>query len=213
MTSIPANLGRVPNLLRSQFMLSTLTRTNLDLLNVQNQMATGKVVTRYSDDAIAASAINVLMQRRQVGDQVLSSLDNAENSLNYLDTSIADAVDLAQSAKSLAASQIGATSDATTRQTQAVVVDGMIRSLLQLANRSTNGLYVFAGSTPTRPPIEELRSGFRYVAQGSGLTANLGTAADVPITIGGANAVGETSVRVRSEVDLNPTLTSDTLRP
>ncbi len=211
MTSIPANLGRVPNLLRSQFMLATLSRTNVQLLEVQNQMASGRAVSRYSDDSIAASALSVLRQRQNIGQQVLSSLDNAENSLNYLDSNVAETLSLAQEAKTLAASQIGGTSDAVTRNNQAVVVDGMIAQLLRLGNAQTNGLYVFGGSTATRPPIEELRGGFRYVGEGSGLFAQLGSAADVPITIGGNNAIGETSTRVRSEVDLNPALTGTTL--
>lgn len=210
MPSIPSNLSRVPNLLRSQLVLSSLSTTNLQLLKVQQQIATGKAVSRYSDDAIAASAISVLRQRRAEGSQTLKNLDNADNTLTYLDTSVADTLTLAQDAKTLASSQIGAQSDTVTRNNQAVVVDGMIRQLLQLANRSTNAVYVFGGSTATSPPIQELRGGYRYLGQGSGLLAQLGSAADVPITIGGENAIGETSARIRSTVDLNPDLTVDT---
>ena len=210
MSAIPANLGRVPNLLRSQLLLSSLSGTSLSLLRLQEQMATGKAVSRFSDDSIAASAISVLRQRRSDGEQLLKNLNTAQNSVDYLDTSVGDAVSLAQEAKSVASSQIGATSDAATRNNQAVVIDGLIRQMFQLANRSTNALYVFGGSTATQPPIEELRGGFRYTGRGSGLLAQLGFASDVPITIGGENAIGDTSARVRSAVDLNPALTTGT---
>ncbi|HMN40135.1 MAG TPA: flagellin [Phycisphaerales bacterium] len=210
MSSIPANLGRVPNLLASQLLLSTITRTNVDLLTVQTQMASGKRVSRFSDDAIAAGAIGLLQQRLASGSQILGNLSSAQNSLDFLDSSIGDATNLVREAKSIASGQIGVTSDATTRNNQAVVIDGMLRSLFQLANRETNGLYVFGGSTATRAPIEELHGGYRYVGRGSGLRADLGPAADVPITIGGDNAIGEVSARLRGTADLNPVLTGTT---
>jgi flagellin-like hook-associated protein FlgL len=210
MSSIPANLSRVPNLLASQLLLSSISRTSVDLITVQQQMASGKRVTKYSDDAIAAGAIGLLQQRLAQGNQVLSNLSLAQNSLDFLDTSIGDATDLVREAKSIASSQIGVTSDATTRNNQAVVIDGMLRSLFELGNRDTNGLYVFGGSTATTRPIQELYGGYRYAGRGSGLLANLGPAADVPITIGGDNAIGEVSARLKGNVDLNPNLTGAT---
>lgn len=131
-------------------------------------------------------------------------------SLDFLDTSIGDATSLVQEAKSIASSQIGVTSDAATRSNQAVVIDGMLAQLLRLANRDSNGLYIFGGSTATQPPIQELRGGYRYTGHGSGLLAQLGSASDVPITIGGDNAIGEVSARLKGTVDLNPSLTAAT---
>lgn len=210
MSAIPANLSRVPNLLSSQLLLAGISRTNVDLLTVQQQLASGKRVTRYSEDAIAAAAIGSILQRLQNGQQTLNNLSSAQNNLDYLDTTIGDATDLVRDAKSIASSQIGVTSDRATRTNQATVIDGALRSLLQLANRQTNGLYLFGGDTATTPPIVETRGGYRYVGRGSGLRAELGSASDVPITIGGDNAIGETSARLRGLVDLNPALTGTT---
>lgn len=208
MAIIPTSLARVPNILQSQMLLGGITRTNLDLLSIQSQMASGRRVNSFSDDPIAASAISVTNGRLAQGSQVLQNLSSARNSLSFLDTSLGDATSLVQEAKSVASSQIGTGSDAATRNNQAVVVDGMIRSLLQISNRSSNGIYLFGGSTATQPPIVEARGGYRYVGRGSGLFAELGSAADVPISIGGDNAIGESSARIRGVVDLNPGLSS-----
>ena len=210
MSSIPSNLTRVPNLMASRLLLSSLTSTNVDLLRVQSQLASNKAISRFSDNAIGAAQVSVLQDRLERGAQRLQNLSSANATLSYLDSTLGDATDLVSQAKSIASDQINATSDATTRSNQAIVIDGMIRSLLQLANRSTNGVYVFGGSTPTRPPIEELRGGFRYVGRGSGLLTDLGTWDDIPVTIGGDNAIGETSSRLRGTVDLNPGLTQGT---
>lgn len=206
MSSIPSNLTRVPNLMTSRFLLNSLNRTNIDLLRVQTELASNKAVSKFSDNGIAASAISVLQDRLERGAQRLQNLSAAQGTLNYLDSTLGDATTLVLDAKSIASDQIGITSDAATRANQATVIDGMIRSLFQLANRSTNGLFVFGGSTPTRAPIEELRGGFRYVGQGSGMTTDLGTWDSIPVTIGGDNAIGETSGRLRSTNDLNPAI-------
>ncbi|MBX3385930.1 MAG: hypothetical protein KF768_05115 [Phycisphaeraceae bacterium] len=210
MSSIPSNLSRVPNLMSSRFLLNSLNRTNLDLLRVQTELASNKSVTRFSDNGVAASAISILQDRLERGSQRLQNLSAAQGTLNYLDSTLGDATTLVQEAKSIASDQIGITSDAATRANQATVIDGMIRSLFQLANRQTNGLFIFGGSTPTRAPIEELRGGFRYVGQGSGLVTDLGTWDSIPITLGGNNAIGETSGRLRSTIDLDPAISAGT---
>lgn len=210
MASIPANLSRVPNSLASSLLLASLNRTNIDLVKVQSQFASGKAINAFSDDAIAASAISVLNNRLKTGDQTLRNLSAASNLVNYLDSSLGDGLDLVRDAKAVASSQIGVGSDSTTRNNQAVVVDGMISQLFQLANRSSNGLYLFGGSTAVSAPMQELRGGFRYVGRGNGLYSELGPASDVPITLGGESAIGNLSSRIKSTKDLDPTLTPAT---
>ena len=210
MSSIPANLSRVPNLLSSQLLLSSINRTNVDLLTIQQQLSSGKRVTRYSDDPIAAGSIGVLQQRLAHGVQIRQNLSLAQNNLDFADSSLGDATNLVHQAKDIASGQIGVTSTTQTRNTEAVVIDGMLSSLYQLANRQTNGLYVFGGSTATTPPVVEAHGGYRYVGRGTGLLAQLGSASDVPITIGGDNAIGASSARLRGTADLNPALTGAT---
>ena len=210
MSAIPGNLSRVSNLMASQMLLASLSRTNVDLLQVQQQMSSGKRVSTYSDDPIAAGTIGILLQLKAQGQQTLTNLALAQNSLDSLDQALSDATTLAQSAQSLASSQIGTSSSQDTRNAQAVNVDGMLSSLLQLANRQVNGLYIFGGSTPSQPPIQQIHGGYRYVGSGTGMQAQLGQASDVPITLGGDNAIGETSARLQGTVDLNPSLTPTT---
>ncbi|HYE03714.1 MAG TPA: flagellin [Phycisphaerales bacterium] len=210
MSSIPSNLGRVPDLLSSQVSMAGLARTNLSLLQIQHQMSTGKRVNRVSEDAVKASAIAVLDDRLERAEQWLGNLQSASGALGMLDDAVGEAADLALEARTVAMSQIGAGSDATTRANQAVVIDSMLRQLFDLSNRKRNGLHLFGGSTPGTAPVIEAAGGYRYVGRGAGLLADLGTADDIPITIGGDNAVGQISARLRSTADLNPALTGAT---
>ena len=131
-------------------MLSSLNRSNVDLLTVQQQLASGHRVTRYSDDPIAAGALGALRQRKARGEQIYNNLQLAQNNLDRLDTTLGETLGVVRDAKSLASGQIGATSSAATRQAEAVAVDGMLSSLLGLANTTADGgggLYLFGGST------------------------------------------------------------------
>lgn len=210
MSSIPSGLARVPNLLRSQISLSNLTRTNIDLLRVQGQLASGKAINRVSDDAVRSATIMELQDRLERGVQRQRNIEHARASLGVLDKALGEAGDLSQEAKSMALAQIGFPTGADERRGQAVVVNSLISSLFNTANRQGVAGYVFGGSQPEKQPFEELLGGYRYVGQGAGLSTELGLAESVPITIGGATGLGSTSARVRGTVDLDPTLTATT---
>jgi len=210
MSAIPSNLTRAPNLLTSQIFASQLGRTNVQLLTLQAQMSSLRAVARMSDDAVKASAISTLDDRIERTAQRMTNIDTAGDVLDRLDSTLGNASDLVRSAQAIASGQIGVGSDPATRTTQAVIIDSMISSLADLANTQTRGIYVFGGSTPSRPPLVSVSGGYRYVGQGSGLVTDLDIGERVPITLGGDNAIGEVSARLRSTADLNPSLTGDT---
>ncbi len=209
--SIPAvTVTRVPLLLNSNTSLSNLTRTNLELFDVNNQLSSGRLINSPSQDSVRAAAIGVLDSRLFNSVQRERSLQHADNVLARLDSSLTEASDLVREAQSLASSQIGVTSDPATRANQAQTVSAMIRQLFTLVNRSHDGspqgVYLFGGDTANRAPVVEVAGGFRYIARGTGTNTDLGLADQIPITLGGNNALGETSTRVRSTRNLNPQL-------
>lgn len=206
MTVLPINIARVPNLLSQRLSLSNLGRTNLSLLDVQTQLSTGRQINRPSDDSVKASAISVLDDRLAAAQQRNRNLSHASSVLDTLDTAIGGITDLVRQAQTIASSQVGVQSDAQTRSQQAIVVDSLISSLLNAANGSTAGVHYFGGSTPGQAPVSQTANGYRYTARGSGLLTDLGPGNQIPITLGGDNAIGETSARLRSTLDLNPSI-------
>ncbi len=206
----PVTVTRVPLLLNSTNSLSNLTRTNLELYDVSNQLSSGRLINSPSEDSVRAAAIGVLDSRLFNSVQRERSLAHADTVLSRLDSSLTEAADLVREAQSLASSQIGVTSDAATRANQAQTVNAMIRQLYTLVNRSHDGspqgVYIFGGDTANRAPLVEVAGGFRYIARGSGTNTDLGLADQLPITLGGNNALGETSARIRSTRNLNPQL-------
>jgi flagellar hook-associated protein 3 FlgL len=210
MTTIPSNLARVPNLLSSQIMLGSISRSSRDLLNLQVKMASGKAINRPSDDAIGTSAVSVLDDLIEQREQRLRNLSHADAVLNNVDAALGDVSGILLEAKSIASSQIGIGSDEQTRQNQAQIIDAMLSEVISIANRKYQQIYFFAGNATDRPPIVSLQNGLQYQGQGDGLTTDIGLSRDLPITVSGADAFGALSARVEGSRDLDPMLTLQT---
>ncbi|MGH7132268.1 MAG: flagellin [Phycisphaerales bacterium] len=208
MTSLPANITRAPNMLSRQMLLGNINRSNIGLLQVQSQLSSGLRVQRSSDDPVAASVISALNTRLGRADQLARNYQQAGTVLNQLDQRLGETTDLVNEARSIASGQIGITSSPEERRQQASQIDALLSRLLTNANSNDpgSGLYLFGGSTPGRPPLEQIAQlgGYRYTARGSGLITDLSPGDQIPITLGGGNAIGETSARMRSLTQLSP---------
>lgn len=210
MTVLPAFIARTSTFLPSQINLANLARTNLSLSDLAGQLSSGRAINRPSDDAVRASALTVIRDRLSAAEQRGRNLTQADTLLSSLDVALADAADAALEARSIASSQIGLTSDPTTRSQQAIVVDSLLQRLLAAANTQTAGVYVFGAGTPTAQPLTQTLGGFRFTARGPELALDLGPGVDIPVTLAGGSALGQTSARLRSLASFEPSLTAQT---
>lgn len=210
MTSIPPSPARVPNLLVSNSITRNITRANVDLLNVQNQISSGKRISRPSEDPIGAGLLSVLNERLRGTDQRLRNFDHASSTLSAVDSTLSEAGELLLQAKSIASDQIGVGSDTDTRKAQANVVESLIRELHSLSNSKFADIHLFGGRRTGAAPFEAFLDGYRYQGEGDGLRTDLGSNLDAPITLSGDEPFGAVSARIEGGVDLNPVLTPDT---
>ncbi len=189
--------------------LSNINATNISIGRLTNQLASGLDILRPSDDPVRSATISTLDTRIESTNQILQNLSFAGSSVGTLDQLLADAKSLVDEASSIASSQIN--SDPETRESQAVIIDSLIDSLFSIANQESLIGYTFGGSAPGRQPIIYDRGAYRFVGEVGGITAALGAASNVPLTLGVGNAIGELSNRLEGSVDLDPGLTPDTL--
>ena len=197
-------------MLSSNIMLSSLQLGQSRLLNAQVQLATGKLVNRPSDDAVATSTITVLEDILERRTQRLRNLSHADSTLATLDEALSDASELLLETKGIGASQVGVGSDAQTRENQAQVVDAMLNELVSIANRKYQLTHILGGSATAYPPMEGLLGALRYGGGGDGMVTDLGFERGVAITMAGETAFGSLSSRVRGDTDLDPLLTART---
>lgn len=210
MSTIPPHLSRVPNLMTSRLSLANINRANIGLLNVQEQLSTGRSINRISDSPVRASLIGALDDRLERTEQRKRNIVHAQSALNDLDNALGEVSGISLEAKQIASEMVNSTFTAGDRASQAPIVQQLISSLLSQGNRKGVAGHLFGGSQPGREPFVEFRGGVRFLNSGPGITTDLDIARSVPITMSPNNPIGSTSARVRGDVDLDPNLTAAT---
>ncbi len=211
MSTIPSSIARVPNLLSSRMMLGNLTRTNMSLLDLQSQLATGVRVLRPSIDPVASATIGSLDFALERRSQHLRNLQQADSMLATIDQSLGDINDLILEAKGIGLSQIGVGSDSETRANQAQVIDSILQSLVDITNREQGGIHFFGGEAISQGPMSEMYGFYRYTGFGDSMQTDLGMSSGIGITVSAEDALGAMSSRMRGLQDLDPNLNADTL--
>ncbi len=210
MSAIPGNLARVPTMLASNIQLGAINRTGVDVVELQQQLASGERIARPSDDVIGTGALSVVEDRLEKRDQSLRNLEHGRGTLDTLDAALGDMSSILLEAKGVASSQIGVGSDAATRESQASVIDAMLLELTNIGNRRYQLIHLFGGDRTDAPPFEELLGGVRYAGEDGGLRTDLPVSRAIPLTIPGSEAFGAVSVRQEGRIDLDPAVTMDT---
>ena len=211
MSSISSVLGRVPNLLSSQSVLSSINRSNSQLLELQIKLSSGREVNRPSENPVFASTISVLDDLLERRDQRVRNLSEASSLLGSVDSAMAEMSDLLLQAKSVGLSQIGVGSDTETRRNQALVIDSILDGMQSLGNRQHRGMFLFSGSAVGTQPFSGNLGGIQYAGSGDGMITDLGLGSSTPVTIAGDRVFGALSARIEGDRDFDPDATAETL--
>jgi flagellar hook-associated protein 3 FlgL len=178
---------------------ASLDRASARLLETQRQVASGKRVSKPSDDpAAAASAV---AERAQIGtiEQYQRAADSVVSRLTVIDTALSDILDRITAAQTAATSALGSTAGPTQREAAALELEGIRAALLDAFNTSFRGAYVFGGARSTTPP---------YAVGGGGtVDPYAGSTQEVELDIGSERAVtvaynGDDIVQGSSPLDL-----------
>lgn len=214
MSTISPLLSRTSNLMSSELLRRRLQETQRELLIAQDQASTGKILSRGSDAPQNISAVLHLNQSKILREQQQLNLEHARGVLNFGDASLQDITDILIEAQQIASSQIGIGSDATTRSTQAEVIDAQLAGAIEAANRQFNGLAIFGGNNGAsdgNAVFESFLGGVRYTGGDLSLTNDGGALTDLTFNSNGLDAFGALSSRVKTLVDIDPQANGDVL--
>jgi flagellar hook-associated protein 3 FlgL len=140
----------------------TQQQINTDLL----QISSGESVNLPSDDPAAAALLVQNANQTSETDQYLRSISSVQGEMQTADSALSSVVTALQRAISLGVEGANGTLNASDREAVAVEVQGIQSQLMQLANLSYQGSYVFAGTatqTPPYVPDSKSASGVSYV--------------------------------------------------
>src|SRR3954454_807778 len=163
MSIIPLQLARVSNALRMNLSQRTITQTQRSLLDVQNQLSTGRRLSTPSDspgDAAIAIQIRKLLEQRSGFED---NLKQASSHLSEVDSTLGDMTDLLRQAQTLASANVGSDVSADQRSSAAAVLQALYNQMRTLRNKQFEGVYIFGGERSTEPPFVEEGAGVKFV--------------------------------------------------
>ncbi len=210
MAILPTQLARVSNSLRNNVATQTLARTQQSLLEVQNQLATGKQISTPSDDPGAAAIIQQLRKTLEQRQAYSANLQQATDHLSEVDSTLGDLTDLLRQASSIASANVGSDVTPGERQAAATIVQALYNQVLSLGNKQYQGAYLFAGDRSTEAPFIEEAGGIRFAGSDRALANSYDQSTVLPFMVNGAELFGAVSARVQGGVDLAPALTGST---
>ncbi|TDA69431.1 MAG: flagellar hook-associated protein FlgL [Clostridia bacterium] len=153
---------RVTQSMISRTVVNNINRNLERMSKAQEQMSTGKVVSRPSDDPTALARIMVLKSTLNQDEQYTK---NMEDAIGWLDTSegaLNNATANMQRARELAIYGANGTLSETDMKALAAEVDQLIDEMVAIANTSYAGQYIFAGQQTTAPPFIRTGSAVTY---------------------------------------------------
>ncbi len=199
--------------LSANSLLSSLRRTQMQLIKAQNEISTGKAVSKPSDAPAKAASILLLQRRLAEREQHDRNLQHASGVLDNTDNALSNAADLLVESRGIASSQVGIGSNADTRRNQAAVIDAQIKAMMDVGNRKFQDVALFGGSySPANGGnvfIDKL-GGIQYVGQRNNLGTDTGLDDPLSFNSNGVDAFNALSTRVRSLIDLDPQATAAT---
>lgn len=210
MTIGPINVTRVSHNLRTQSLLESLQRGQLELFVQQNRLSLGRRFLSPSDDPVAAAQSLDLTEILETQAQLSANVGHGDNLLNAADSSLTDVSDLLIEAHGIASQSLGALSTAEERAASAELIGSIIDQLTVIANREFQGRYLFAGRATQNQPFVAALGGIAYLGDDGRLTTRVARDELDEISFTGQDVFGALAGRVRGSVDLDPLLTENT---
>ncbi|MBN2212027.1 MAG: flagellar hook-associated protein FlgL [Sedimentisphaerales bacterium] len=210
----PTNVSRVSMLMRTDLLMNSIRTNQVDLLKIQNQLATGLRIARPSEDPAGATSIMHLDSLIERYKQYQSNLSYANDYLSTTDTAVGQAVTLVNRAHEEAVSALAIASDSGSivdYETYIPVIDGIISQLVSLGNATCRGSYVFAGQNSTQSPFEMSGGGVLFTGNLNDMQTRVSDEILMDFSVTGQEVFGALSSQVQGIADLNPAVTADTL--
>ena len=168
--------------------LTAIWQTQAQENTALQQISTGRRVNVPSDDPAAAAALVGNLNSSAQTDQYLQNTTSIEGQLQTADSTLSSVVSVLNQAISLGVQGANGTLSASDQQGIAQQVIGIQSQVLQLANTSYQGIYIFAGTATTTPPFvadTSQPSGVTYNGNSNTNTVEIGTGRNITVNMPG----------------------------
>lgn len=154
------------------------------LLNrLQEQIASGSLINRPSDDPITTRQLLDMDSKLDSGEQYLSNITKGNLSLSMTDTALQGMADIIAQAKQTTSTITSGSSDQTVRENAASQLEELKKQLVDLGNTQLGDQYIFAGFKNSTPPFSTADNA--YSGTSDELTIEIDRNSPAGITIAG----------------------------
>jgi flagellar hook-associated protein 3 FlgL len=192
---------RVSNYALQTNSLQNIFRITEDLFKTQQQIASGKRITKPSDDPAGIRDALSLRTSIAQSDQFVRNVNNnriyfqaGESTLNSVNINLIRA-------KELAVQELGGLATAETRKYAVSELNQLISQTLDSANIKVKNHFIFAGTAFRTQPFEQSASGAVYLGNSERHEIGVSSNTNAEITLTGSETFGN---------DLNPKITNTT---
>ena len=139
---------------------SGITQGQIRVLRAQLQIASGKRITKPSDDPTGAARVLGLVQRLAGGDRYAAASQTARSRIDYGASNLQDISGLVTETRELLLQGMNGTTNASERELLAENVSQIRSQILELANGKGTGGFLFSGlQTSTKPFVSSVVGG------------------------------------------------------
>ncbi|MEW8959041.1 MAG: flagellar hook-associated protein FlgL [Moorella sp. (in: firmicutes)] len=147
------NQVRITNRMLGQNVIRNINRNLEYMYRVQEQMSTGKRVNRPSDDPIVVARVLAFKTSIAANDQYKKNMEDAKGWIDASESALGMATDVLQRARELAVYGANGTMPEESMQALGEEVEQLLDEMVQVANTSYGGRYIFGGTYTTATPF------------------------------------------------------------
>jgi flagellar hook-associated protein 3 FlgL len=209
MSIVGIGMGPIPNSLIATQNDNNINTLMQQLQTLETQLSTGDQFSLPSQNPQATASLLPIQQNLGAQNQYQSSLQTASGLLGATDTALQTVSTSIDQANSLLLGGLGTTSTASENAAAAVQVGTIISGLVNTANSTFEGQYLFSGSEAQQAPFQQIQGGaVLYLGNQDTINSQVGSNLVSPNNVNGVTAFGATSTPISS--DVNPAVTLQT---
>jgi flagellar hook-associated protein 3 FlgL len=209
MSIMGLGMGTISNTLIASQNNTNVNSLMQQLQQLDEQLSTGLQFTLPGQNPQATSSILPIQQNIASQTQYQTNLTTDQGFLNDTDTSLQTVASSLDQANSLLLGGLGATATPSENQAAATQVGSIISGLVNAANSTFQGQYLFGGSETQQAPFQVQSDGnILYTGNTASINSQVSAGLVLPNNVNGATAFGALSTPVGSNV--NPAVTLQT---
>lgn len=200
---------RITNDMISRTLLTDLSSAMQRLTKAQEQLSSGKALTKPSDDPFAVSQALQLRSDLAQNQQYQRNVQEASSWQNVTDSALGGISDYVQRARTLVLQGANGSTDSTGRIAIADEIDQIIDGIKSDADSQYAGQYVFSGAQTSTAPYAS-GANDTYSGDSNSLAREIGPGVSITLNVTGSSVIGDgTSGLLKALRDISNDLRSN----